>query len=164
MAVLPILRWPDPRLSMPCAPIGQVAPEVARLAQEMLDTMYDAPGRGLAAPQVGVLKRLFVMDVNGAAGPRKPRIFIDPVIEDRSAETMVGPEGCLSLPGILAEVERAIEITLRWTDLDGTRRREVLSGISAVCAQHEIDHLDGMVTLNRIDAEQRAELEAAYSA
>ncbi|ANB33055.1 peptide deformylase [Rhodovulum sulfidophilum] len=164
MSVLPILRWPDPRLATACAPIGQVTPEIARLAQEMLDTMYEAPGRGLAAPQVGVLKRLFVMDVNGAAGPRNPRIFIDPVIEERASETMVGPEGCLSLPGIVAEVQRAIEITLRWTDLDGTRRREVLSGISAVCAQHEIDHLDGIVTLNRVDAGQRSELEAAYGA
>ncbi|TDX33319.1 peptide deformylase [Rhodovulum visakhapatnamense] len=164
MSVLPILHWPDPRLATPCQPVGQVTPEIARLAQEMLETMYAAPGRGLAAPQVGVLKRLFVMDVNGAAGPRSPRIFVDPVIEERAADTMTGPEGCLSLPGIVAEVERAIEITLRWTDLDGTRRREVLSGISAVCAQHEIDHLDGIVTLNRVDAGQRSELEAAYRA
>lgn len=162
MSTLPILRWPDPRLSTPCAPVGEITDEVARLVAAMLETMYAAPGRGLAAPQVGVLTRLFVMDVNGATGPRDPRIFLDPVIVARSDETLTGPEGCLSLPGLVAEVERSAEIALVWRDLDGTEQRETLAGFPAVCAQHEIDHLDGLVTLDRVSAQQRATLEQAY--
>ncbi|MBN2907729.1 MAG: peptide deformylase [Rhodobacteraceae bacterium] len=162
MSVLPILRWPDARLSQPCAAFGADMDGVAELAADMLDTMYDAPGRGLAAPQVGVLKRLFVMDVNGKAGPRCPRVFVDPVIEARTDETAFGPEGCLSIPGIQAQVARAVGITLSWRDLDGTARRETLSGFSAICAQHEIDHLDGLVTLDRVSPADRAALEAQY--
>ncbi|MGC9419576.1 MAG: peptide deformylase [Rhodovulum sp.] len=164
MAPLPILRWPDERLRTPCAPVGEITDEIRTLADDMLETMYAAPGRGLAAPQVGVLKRLFVMDPNGRAGPRAPRIFLDPVIEARSDDTATGPEGCLSIPGIVADVERSVEITVRWRDLDGTELRETLSGFPAICAQHEIDHLDGIVTFDRVAPDLRAALEQAYSA
>ncbi|MEX5728397.1 peptide deformylase [Rhodovulum iodosum] len=164
MTVRPILRWPDPRLAQACAPVGSVTPEIARLAADMLETMYAAPGRGLAAPQVGEMVRLFVMDVNGKDGPRDPRVFVDPVIEARGPETATGPEGCLSIPGIVAEVARATEITVAWRDLDGAERRETLTGFAAICAQHEIDHLDGIVTFDRLAAEARAALEAEYAA
>jgi len=164
MSVLPILKWPDPRLATRCDPVGAVTDEVRTLVADMLETMYAAPGRGLAAPQVGVLRRLFVMDVNGSQGPRDPRIFLDPVIEARSDERVSGPEGCLSLPGLVAEVERSAEITVSWRDLDGRVRRETLAGFPAVCAQHEIDHLDGIVTLDRVSTAERAALEDAYSA
>ncbi|SIO52066.1 peptide deformylase [Rhodovulum sp. ES.010] len=163
MPVRDIVRWPDPRLSAPCTPVGAVSDAVARLAGDMLDTMYAAPGRGLAAPQVGVLWRLFVMDPHGRAGPPAPRVFVDPVIEARSVETASGPEGCLSIPGIVAQVERALEITLSWRDLAGTAHRETLTGFAAICAQHEIDHLDGIVTLDRLAPEDRAALEKAYA-
>jgi peptide deformylase len=164
VSILQILRWPDERLRMVCAPVGEITDEIRLLIADMLDTMYDAPGRGLAAPQVGVLKRLFVMDVNGRAGPRAPRIFLDPVIEAWSDETAIGPEGCLSIPGIVAEIERPVEIALRWRDIDGTERRETLAGFPAICAQHEIDHLDGIVTLDRMAPALRAGLEEAYRA
>ncbi|TCO69956.1 peptide deformylase [Rhodovulum euryhalinum] len=162
MATRPILRWPDARLRKVCAPVGEITGEIRALAGDMLETMYAAPGRGLAAPQVGVLRRLFVMDVNGRAGPRAPRIFVDPVIEACSDETAIGPEGCLSIPGILADVERSVEIEVSWRDLDGTARRETLAGFAAICAQHEIDHLDGIVTFDRVRPDLRAGLEEAF--
>lgn len=162
MALLPILTWPDPRLSQPCRP---VAPDddVADLAADMLETMYAAPGRGLAAPQVGVLKRMFVMDAGWKSGHPDPQILLNPVIEAMAATRATGAEGCLSLPGITTDVERATEITLRWTDLDGQDKRAVLTGFAAICAQHECDHLDGIVTLDRLSPQARAVAEARYS-
>ncbi len=152
-----IICWPDPRLATVCAP---VAGDVAALAADMLDTMYAAPGRGLAAPQVGVLLRLFVMDVTWKDGARDPQVFINPEILWRSATRKTGPEGCLSIPGVLAEVERATEVRLRWTDLAGAVREETLTGFAAICAQHEYDHLDGIVTLDHLDQDARAQAEA----
>nr|WP_153749032.1 peptide deformylase [Rhodovulum strictum] len=161
---MPIVTWPDPRLTAPCAPVGEITDEIRVLVADMLETMYDAPGRGLAAPQVGVSRRIFVMDVNGRAGPRAPRIFLDPVIEAWSEDTATGPEGCLSIPGIVVEIERPVEIALRWRDIDDTEQRETLVGFPAICAQHEIDHLDGIVTFDRVSPEARAELERTYRA
>ncbi|MBC2837515.1 peptide deformylase [Paragemmobacter straminiformis] len=163
MAVLPVLRWPDRRLATVCAP---ALPDDATraLAADMLDTMYAAYGRGLAAPQVGVLTRVFVMDTTWKEGSRAPRVFLNPEILHRSDRSLTGPEGCLSIPGISADVTRAAEITLRWTDPDGQARQETLSGFAAICAQHEIDHLDGLVTFDRLSPATRAALEAAYSA
>jgi peptide deformylase len=164
VSLLPILKWPDARLAQPCAPVGEITPAIRTLAADMLETMYAAPGRGLAAPQVGVLRRLFVMDPNGSKGPRDPRIFLDPVIEARSDEVALGPEGCLSIPGLVADVERSIEIVVAWRDLAGAAHCETLTGFAAICAQHEIDHLDGIVTLDRVAAADRALLEEAYTA
>lgn len=163
MAVLPILRWPDPRLATPCAP-AQPDATTRTLAQDMLDTMYDAPGRGLAAPQVGALIRLFVMDVTWKDGTPAPRIFLNPEILWSSASTTTGPEGCLSIPGLTTPISRATEIRLHWTDLDGTAHEDHLTGFAAICAQHEIDHLDGRVTFDRLPPDQRAMLETAYLA
>ena len=146
--ILPILRWPDPRLSTPCAPVTGTE-DLTALAADMLETMYAAPGRGLAAPQVGVMKRLFVMDTDWKTGDPAPRVCLNPVIEpvagpvagsERQAPAMsrvTGPEGCLSIPGIMTEVERFGAILLHWTALDGTRHSELLTGFAAVCAQHE---------------------------
>lgn len=164
MAVLPILRWPDPRLEERCVPVAApVGGDIAALAADMLDTMYEAPGRGLAAPQVGVLQRLFVMDVTWKEGTRSPVVCINPAITWRSPARVAGPEGCLSIPGVTARVSRAQEIRLRWTDLDGTGREELLTGFAAVCAQHEYDHLDGILTLDRISPAERAAAEAALA-
>lgn len=162
MARLDILRWPDPRLSMRCAEIG--AEDVTALARDMLDTMYAAPGRGLAAPQVGVLKRIFVMDVTWKEGVKAPYICIDPVLRDHSDQRVTGPEGCLSIPGLSLEVDRAAEVVLDWTGLDGTRRSERLTGFAAICAQHEMDHLDGIVTFDRLAPEARVAAEREYRA
>lgn len=163
MTILPILRWPDPRLATPCAP---ATPDDATraLAQDMLETMYAAPGRGLAAPQVGRLIRLFVMDTGWKDGPRNPRILLNPEILTASATTATGPEGCLSIPGLTTDIDRATEIHLRWTTPEGHLQEETLTGFAAICAQHEIDHLDGLVTFDRLPPARRAALESAYLA
>ena len=163
MSVLPIVRWPDPRLSTPCASAGDVDGPLRRLAADMLETMYAAPGRGLAGPQVGVMRRLFVMDVMWKEGEPAPMVFLDPEITWSSEETRVGHEGCLSIPGIVAEVERAVEIDLHWRDLSGQSQSRRFDGFAAICIQHETDHLDGLVTFDRVPPEARAALEAAYS-
>lgn len=163
MTVLPILHWPDPYLSTPCAPAPQTD-AVRKLAADMLETMYAAPGRGLAAPQVGHPIRLFVMDVTWKEGTPAPRICLNPEILWRSDSTATGIEGCLSIPGITTDITRATDIHLRWTDLDGTTQDETLSGFAAICAQHEYDHLDGIVTFDRLPPAARATALHAYSA
>lgn len=161
MAVLPILRWPDARLCMVCEP---VAGDVRGLAADMLDTMYAAPGRGLAAPQVGHLLRLFVMDTTWKEGRKAPRVVINPEIPWRSDQVTTGPEGCLSIPGVTADVTRPVAVRMIWTGLDGEAHDEVLTGFDAVCAQHEYDHLDGLVTFDRLAPDLRAALQAGYIA
>jgi peptide deformylase len=163
VSVLPIVRWPDPRLSTRCAPAGPPDDALRRLAADMLETMYAAPGRGLAGPQVGEMRRIFVIDVQWKEGTPAPMVFLDPEIVWRSAETTVGPEGCLSIPGVVAEVERAAGIEIAWHDLDGLRHTRRFDGFAAICIQHETDHLDGLVTLDRILPLARARLEAAYA-
>lgn len=162
MTVRQILQWPDPALGETCVPVGKVTIEIEALAQDMLETMYAAPGRGLAAPQVGVLKRLFVMDCTWKDGERDPCVFIDPKIVDASAEEAVNIEGCLSIPGVTAEVRRPAQVTLGWTDIAGKTCEAVFSGFAAACVQHEIDHLDGIVTLDRLSGEERARVLQAY--
>jgi peptide deformylase len=158
MPILPILHWPDPRLATICAPVGAVTPAVRKMAGDMLETMYAAPGRGLAAPQVGALLRLFVMDLAWKDGLPEPMVLIDPEVLWHSPNRVVGPEGCLSIPGVVAPVERSAEMRLSWTGLDGKRVEDVLTGFAAICAQHELDHLDGIVTLDRLSPETRAEV------
>ncbi|MFN4155554.1 MAG: peptide deformylase [Paracoccaceae bacterium] len=159
MAVLPILTWPDPRLATPCTPVGE---DLSQLATDMLETMYAAPGRGLAAPQIGVLKRLFVMDVAWKEGTPAPRVVINPQILWRSDDTATGPEGCLSIPGISTDITRATQIRMSWTDQNGKAHEETLTGFAAICAQHEYDHLDGILTLDRLPPDLRVAVEAAY--
>ncbi|SLN30094.1 Peptide deformylase [Pseudoruegeria aquimaris] len=163
MSRLAILRWPDPRLSAVCEEVTDI-PAAAALAQDMLETMYAAPGRGLAAPQVGVLQRLFVMDVGWKDGAATPMVCINPEIAAASEAQAEGEEGCLSIPGVTARVRRPTAITLRYLDETGNRREAALEGFAARCAQHELDHLDGLVTFDRLPPEVRAPLEAAYEA
>lgn len=160
MAVRPILRWPDKRLATVCTPVHG---DMRALTTDLLDTMYAAPGRGLAAPQIGVLMRVFVMDTFWKDGPRRPYICLDPVLRDPAAEWVPGSEGCLSIPGITVEVNRAVEITLDWRDLDGNRHSERLDGFAAICAQHEYDHLEGIVTLDRLSPAARRRAESGYA-
>ncbi|MEZ5798969.1 MAG: peptide deformylase [Paracoccaceae bacterium] len=157
--ILPILHWPDARLSQTCAP-AILSDDLRRLAADMLETMYDAPGRGLAAPQVGVLQRLFVMDTGWKEGNRSPLVMVNPEMVEVSGTRVVGAEGCLSIPGPVTMVERADWVRMRWTDLDGAVQEAVLTGFAAICAQHEYDHLDGVLTLDRIGPEARAQAEA----
>ena len=164
MSVLPILCWPDPLLAEVCAPIEQITPDIETLANDMLETMYAAPSRGLAAPQVGVLKRLFVMDVGWKEGKPDPLVCINPMLQEVSEDRCTNEEGCLSIPGVVAEVSRPARVQMVWTGLNGARYVQSFDGFAATCAQHELDHLDGVVTFDHLDAETRAALIAEFQA
>lgn len=163
MSVLPILKWPDPRLSQVCEPVDDPH-ALGALVDDMFETMYAAPGRGLAAPQVGVLQRVFVMDPTWKDGTKTPFVCINPVIVSASDSERAGPEACLSIPNVSANVRRPTEITLQYTDRDGVQKEEHLTGFAATCAQHELDHLDGKVIFDRLSPDARRELEAIYEA
>lgn len=163
MAVLPILRWPDARLATACDPVGEITDEIRTLAADMLVTMYDAPGRGLAAPQVGRLIRLFVMDAHWKEAERAPVVMIDPEILGASDEAVAMDEGCLSIPGITTSIMRPVAIRVGWTDLEGMRQVADLTGVAARVVQHEYDHLDGLVTFDRLDEAARASAIVEYA-
>ncbi|MCQ0971251.1 peptide deformylase [Paracoccus sp. TK19116] len=150
--VLPIVLYPDPILSARCEPAAEVSgPELQRLAADMLATMYAAPGRGLAGPQVGVLRRIFVMDAGWKDGAPSPLVLLDPEILWVSDETASAEEGCLSIPGRPVMVTRPEAIEIAWFDLDGSHKRRRMSGVEARIAQHEADHLDGRLILDGQD-------------
>jgi len=149
MSILPILIHPDPRLKKVCAPVGEITRELRELAENMLETMYDAPGIGLAAPQVGVMKRLFVMDcVKEENAPPQPMVLINPEVTWVSEDMNTYEEGCLSIPDQYAEVERPAEARVRWTDLGGKQHEEQFDKLWATCSQHEIDHLNGKLFID----------------
>lgn len=164
MSLRPILKWPDQRLSETCIPVDAINADVRALCSDLLDAMYDAPGRGLAAPQVGDMRRVFVMDPDWKDGVRDPLVCINPEILAFGADIAEGPEMCLSIPGLSVLVRRPTSIRLAWTDLEGQRQERGLTGFAALCAQHEFDHLEGIVTLDRVDRRQRARLLAEYEA
>ena len=157
MSIRPILIHPDPRLKKLCAPVESVTAEIGKLAEDMLETMYDAPGVGLAAPQVGVLKRVFVMDCvkEEGAAPR-PMVLINPEIIATSDEVNTYEEGCLSIPEQYAEVTRPKRATLRWMGLDGKTHEEEFDGLWATCAQHELDHLNGKLFIDYLGTIKRS--------
>lgn len=147
-AVRDLVLWPDPRLRQRCEPAGYLkGPDLVRLAADMLATMYDAGGRGLAAPQIGHLRRIFVMDAGWKIGAPDPLVVLDPEILWRDPVTDVQAEGCLSIPGRPASVERPVAITLSWYDLEGCHHRRQMTQASARIAQHEVDHLDGRLII-----------------
>ncbi|MGY6547714.1 MAG: peptide deformylase [Roseinatronobacter sp.] len=157
MSIRPILIHPDPRLKKPCAPVAAITPEIARLAEDMLETMYDAPGVGLAAPQVGVLSRLFVMDcVKEEGAPRQPMVLINPEIIASSEEKNTYEEGCLSIPEHYGEVVRPARVTMRWMGLDGAVHAQEFDGLWATCAQHELDHLNGKLFIDHLGSIKRS--------
>ena len=135
--------------------VDGITPGIKQLADDMLETMYAAPGRGLAAPQVGVMQRVFVMDVAWKTGTPTPVVCINPEILWRSAVVAMGDEGCLSIPGPITRVARSQAILMAWTALDGMRVQQRLSGFAAICAQHEYDHLEGIVTLDHLAPAER---------
>lgn len=156
MSIRSILIHPDPRLKTVCDPVGRVTPDIETLAADMLATMYDAPGVGLAAPQVGVLARLFVMDcTKDPDAPRAPLVMIDPEIVGTSEALNVYEEGCLSIPDQYAEVTRPAEVRMRWTGLDGRVQERDFDGLWATCAQHELDHLDGRLFIDHLSPMKR---------
>ena len=156
MPIRPILIHPDPRLKRPADPVGRPDARIRRLADDLLATMYEAPGIGLAAPQVGEGVRLLVMDCvkEEGAAPR-PMALVDPEVVWSSEETAIYDEGCLSVPDQYAEVERPARVTVRWSDLDGGAREETFDGLWAICVQHEIDHLDGVLFIDHLTALKR---------
>ena len=142
-----ILIHPDPRLKKVCDPVAEITAEVTALANDMLETMYDAPGIGLAAPQVGVMKRVLVMDCI-KDGPPEPMVLINPAVIWSSEDVATYEEGCLSIPDQYAEVKRPAEVQVRWLGLDGVTQERQFAGLWATCVQHEIDHLDGKLFID----------------
>lgn len=155
MAIRSILTAPDPRLKTVCEPVAEVDDDLRRLMDDMLQTMYDAPGIGLAAIQIGVPKRLLVLDVARDDGPRQPRHFVNPEIVWVSDDDAIAEEGCLSVPEHYAEVERPAEVKVRYLDYHGAAQELHADGLLAVCLQHEIDHLDGVLFIDRLTALKR---------
>jgi peptide deformylase len=155
MALLPIITAPDPRLKIKARPVAAVDDEVRRLMDDMLETMHQAIGIGLAAPQVGVAKRLIVLDVAREGEAPQPMMLANPEILWRSAELTTGSEGCLSLPEHYAEVTRPAQIRLRYLDYQNEIREIEASGLLATCIQHEIDHLDGVLFVDHISMVKR---------
>ncbi|MEZ7910291.1 MAG: peptide deformylase [Propionivibrio sp.] len=147
MALLPILRFPDPRLHKVAAPIATIDDGIRRLAQDMAETMYEAPGIGLAATQVDVHQQLIVIDTSETRDALL--VLINPKILAREG-AQVGEEGCLSVPGIYDKVERAERVTVRYLDLDGQTQTLSADGLLAVCIQHEMDHLQGKVFVEHL--------------
>lgn len=147
MSVLPILQFPDPRLREICAEVTVFDAGLKRLADDLLETMYAAPGRGLAAPQVGAMQRVFVMDVGWKEGRPSPLVCINPVIKDASGSAL-NTEGCLSIPDRPVHIERPAMVRLAWQDLAGRDCEGFFEGFAAVCVQHERDHLDGRLCID----------------
>ena len=149
MALRNILIRPDPRLKKVADPVASVNDDLRRLADDMLETMYHAPGIGLAAPQVAVMDRLIVMDCEkDADATPAPMVLINPAVVWSSDDVSVYDEGCLSLPDQYAEVERPAEVEVEWMGLDGKIHRERFDGLWATCVQHEIDHLEGKLFID----------------
>ena len=154
MAKLPIIIAPDPVLKAKCDPVETVDSDLGRLLDDMLETMYEAPGIGLAGPQVGVTKRLLVADVSREE--RDPICLINPEILWSSDERSLYDEGCLSFPDQYAQVERPAEVKLRYLDRDGKRAEMDASGLLATCIQHEMDHLDGVLFVDYLSGLKRS--------
>ncbi len=157
MALLPILRFPDPRLKKVAAPVHNIDASIKRLARDMAETMYEAPGIGLAATQVDVHVRLIVIDTSETHD--QLLTLINPEIVE-SQGTQVCEEGCLSVPGIYDKVERAESVVVRYLDLEGVERTIDADGLLAVCLQHEIDHLDGKVFVEHLSLLKQTRIKA----
>lgn len=160
MAILPILEAPDPRLRVTSTSVDGVDDTLRALIADMFDTMYDAPGIGLAAIQVGVPKRVLVIDLQEQQDDegkpiREPRVFINPELFEPSEEYSVYNEGCLSVPDQYAEVERPAVIHARWLDEKGERHEQRLEGMLATCLQHEMDHLEGVLFIDHLSKLKR---------
>ncbi|MEX3316436.1 peptide deformylase [Sulfitobacter sp. PS-8MA] len=164
MSLLEIVRWPDPRLAETCAPVAEITPEIEKLAADMLETMYAAPGRGLAGPQVGAMLRIFVMDAGWKEKKSDPLVCINPMFQEIGEERVTNTEGCLSIPGISTDISRPAQVQMVWTGVNGGRYVQSFEGAAALIAQHEMDHLDGVVTFDHLDAETRAAKIAEYEA
>ena len=155
MTIKPLIILPDPILRQVSRPVETVDAAVRTLADDMLATMYDAPGIGLAAIQVGEPLRMLTIDLSGEDEEKAPRVFLNPEILQTSDERSTYEEGCLSIPDYYAEVERPATVTVRYLGLDGKQHEEEASGLLATCLQHELDHLDGVLFIDHISKLKR---------
>lgn len=160
MAIRPILEVPDPRLRLISKPVETIDDHVRALVADMFETMYDAPGIGLAAIQVGEPLRILVIDLQEEEDHegkpiRTPRVFVNPEIVDPADDRATYNEGCLSVPEQYADVERPTACRARWMDLDGTRHDEAIEGMLATCLQHEMDHLEGVLFIDYLSRLKR---------
>jgi peptide deformylase len=160
MAIRPILEVPDPLLRQISTPVEKVDDEIRALIADMFETMYDAPGIGLAAIQVGVPRRILVIDLQepeeeGGEPVKDPRVFINPEILDSSEQEVPYTEGCLSVPDQYAEVDRPDRIRARWLDENGDSHEADIEGLLATCLQHEMDHLEGVLFIDHLSRLKR---------
>ena len=155
MTIRPLVILPDPRLRLVSEPVGEVTSEILTTVADMLETMYDAPGVGLAAIQIGVPKRIVTIDTSKDEDARRPQIFLDPEVVWSSEEKRVYDEGCLSIPEYYGEVERPDRVRVRFRDLDGNSQEIEADGLLATCIQHEIDHLNGTLFIDHLSKLKR---------
>ncbi|MCR9137315.1 MAG: peptide deformylase [Alphaproteobacteria bacterium] len=155
MTIKPLVLLPDPVLRKKSDPLERVDDEIRALADDMLETMYDAPGIGLAAIQIGIPHRMLVIDCSKEDEDKAPIVFINPEIVDSSDERAVYEEGCLSIPDYYAEVERPAEVKVEFIDRDGKAQQIEADGLLATCLQHEIDHLNGVLFIDHISKLKR---------
>jgi len=148
MTIKKILVEPDPILRKKCESLEKVDNQVRKLMDDMLETMYKAPGIGLAAIQLGILKRIVVIDISKENEKQNPLFLINPVITKKSKNTSIYEEGCLSIPGQFAEIERPAECTLKYINYQGKNKELKADGLLATCIQHEVDHLDGILFID----------------
>jgi len=155
MSTRPILIIPDPKLRAISEPVGRINSEIKKLVEDMFETMYDAPGIGLAAIQVGVDKRVVTIDIAREGQDKQPMALINPQIIAASEEMSVYSEGCLSIPEYYEEVERPARVTVRFEDIEGAVREVEADGLFATCVQHEIDHLNGVLFIDHLSKLKR---------
>ncbi|MGI9373240.1 MAG: peptide deformylase [Hyphomicrobiales bacterium] len=161
MALLDIVKIPDAVLRKVCAPVEEITPDMQKLFDDMLATMYDAPGIGLAAPQIGILKRIMVIDIvkeedeDDAPREKDPMVFVNPEIVWESEELNEYEEGCLSIPEVYENVTRPAQVTVAYLDHEGKQQRRDCDGLLATCVQHEIDHLNGVLFIDYISKLKR---------
>jgi peptide deformylase len=153
--IRPLILLPDPVLRKVSKPVEQVDAELRKLSDDMLETMYDAPGIGLAAIQIGIPLRMLVIDLAKEDEPNDPHVFINPEIVARSGEPNVHEEGCLSIPDYYAEVERPDSVTVSYVGTDGKQKEIAADGMMATCLQHEIDHLNGVLFIDHLSKLKR---------
>ena len=155
MALRDIIILPDKRLRLVSKPVGRITDDIRHLVADMFDTMYEAPGIGLAAIQVGVPSRVVVMDLSKRESEAQPKVFINPEITWSSEEKSPYEEGCLSIPEVHEDVERPARVKVKYLDLDGRAHAEDAEGLFATCIQHEVDHLNGVLFIDHISKLKR---------
>jgi peptide deformylase len=155
MALREIITLPDKRLRLKSEPVKRIDAGIRKLVEDMFVTMYDAPGIGLAAIQVGVQKRVVTMDLAKKEGDHEPRVFINPELVWASDDKATYEEGCLSIPEYYEEVERPAQVKVKYLDLDGKAQEVEANGLLATCLQHEIDHLNGVLFIDHISKLKR---------